>query len=84
MKFKSSTVSEGLPTLPADVRLLSSMDTEVPGQCPGVTETHRADRAGVGSLSCVDAKVSLEVLHTVELSVALCAAEGAAAWRVEL
>lgn len=84
MEFKPPTVSERLPTLSADVRLLSGMDTEVPGQCPRVTETRGADRAGVRSLSCVDAKVSLEVLHAVELSVAHRAAEGAAARRVKL
>lgn len=49
-----------------------------------MAETLGADRAGVRPLSRVDAKVSLEVLHAVELSVALGAAEGAAARRVEL
>lgn len=49
-----------------------------------MTETLGADRAGVRPLSRVDAKVSLEVLHAVELSVALCAAERAAARRVNL
>lgn len=84
MEFKPSTVSERLPTLSADVRLLSSVDTKVPGQGPRVTETLGADRAGVRPLSGVDAKVSLEVLHAVELSVAHCAAEGAAARRIKL
>lgn len=47
-------------------------------------ETFGADRAGVRPLSRVDAKVSLEVFHAVKLSVAHCAAEGAAARWVKL
>lgn len=49
-----------------------------------MTETLGAYRAGVRPFSCVDAKVSLEVLHAVELSIALCAAKGAASWWVKL
>lgn len=49
-----------------------------------MTETLGADRAGVGPLSRVDAKVSLEVLHAVELPVALHAAERAASRWVKL
>lgn len=66
------------------VRLLSGVDTEVPGQCSRVTETLGAHRAGVGPLPCVDSKVSLEVLHAVELPIAHSATEGAAARRVKL
>lgn len=49
-----------------------------------MTETLGAHRAGVRSLSRVDAKVRFEVLHAVELSVAHRTAERAAAWWVEL
>lgn len=84
MELQPPTVSKRLPTLSADVRLLSGVDTEVPGQCPRVTEALGAHRAGVGPLPRVDAKVSLEVLHAVELPVAHSATEGAAARRVKL
>ena len=49
-----------------------------------MTEALGAHGAGVWSLSCVYAEVGLEVLQAVEVSVALCAAEGAAARRVKL
>jgi len=84
VEFKPPTVSVGLPTLAADVRLLPGVDAEMSGQGPGVAETLGADGAGVRPLARVDAKVSLEVLHAVELAVAHGAAEGAAARRVQL
>lgn len=84
MELQPPTVSKRLPTLSTDVRLLSGVDTEVPGQRPRVTETLGAHRAGVGPFPRVDAKVSLEVLHAVELPVAHSATEGAAARRVKL
>lgn len=49
-----------------------------------MAETLGAHRARVRPLSCVDAKVSLQVFHAVELSTAHSAAEGAAARRVQL
>lgn len=49
-----------------------------------MTEALGAHRAGVWSLSRVDAKVCFEVLHAVELSVAHRTAERAAAWWVKL
>lgn len=49
-----------------------------------MAKTLGAHGAGVRSLSRVDAKVCFEVLHAVELAVALCAAERAAARWVKL
>lgn len=49
-----------------------------------MAEALGADGAGVWPLSCVDAEVSLEVFHAVELSVAFHAAEGTAARWVKL
>ena len=49
-----------------------------------MAETFGADRTGVRPLSCVNAKVCFQILHAVELPVADCAAEGAAARRVKL
>lgn len=59
VELEPTAVPERLPTLCADVRLLASVDAEMPGQRSGVAETLGTDRAGVRSLSRVDAKVGL-------------------------